>query len=123
MMKMATVEGSPPPAGCWNRAPIGFWWLQRLAAAELPIYSVPRCFKGIWTYIGERSQSGEPRGWGRAQGVERASLPCGFLEDFLTSTPCLLDCFHSKNNFPEGFIPFGLRLIFFFYEILKQGKK
>ena len=38
MMKMATGEGSPPPAGCQNRVPIGFWWLQRLAAAELPIY-------------------------------------------------------------------------------------
>ena len=39
MMKMATGEGSPPPpAGCGNRVPIGFWWLQRLAAAELPIY-------------------------------------------------------------------------------------
>ena len=37
MMKMATGEGSPPPAGCRNRVPIGFWWLQRLAAAELPI--------------------------------------------------------------------------------------
>ena len=24
MMKMATSEGSPPPAGCQNRAPIGF---------------------------------------------------------------------------------------------------
>ena len=37
MMKMATGEGSPPPAGCRNRVPIGFWWLQRLAAAELLI--------------------------------------------------------------------------------------
>ena len=37
MMKMATGEGFPPPAGCRNRVPIGFWWLQRLAAAELPI--------------------------------------------------------------------------------------
>ena len=44
MMKMATDEGCPPPAGCRNRVPIGFWWLQRLAAAELPIYSVPPRF-------------------------------------------------------------------------------
>ena len=47
MMKMAIGEGSPPPpAGCRNRVPIGFWWLQRLAAAELPIYSLPRSFLG-----------------------------------------------------------------------------
>ena len=44
MMKMATGEGSPPPTGCRNRVPIGFWWLQRLAAAKLPIYSVPGRF-------------------------------------------------------------------------------
>ena len=44
MMKMATGDGFPPLGGCRNRVPIGFWWLQRLAAAELPIYSVPRRF-------------------------------------------------------------------------------
>ena len=37
MMKMATGEGLPPPAGCQNRVPIDFWWLQRLPAAKLPI--------------------------------------------------------------------------------------
>jgi hypothetical protein len=37
MMKKATGDGFPPPAGCRNGFPIGFWWLQRLAAAELPI--------------------------------------------------------------------------------------
>ena len=37
MMKMATGEGSPPLAGCRNRVPIGFWWLQRLVVAELPM--------------------------------------------------------------------------------------
>ena len=62
---------------------------------------------------------GVHEGGGRAQGVGRASLPRGFLEDSLTSTPSLLDCFHSKNNSPEGLIPFGLRLIFLFYETLK----
>ena len=64
-----------------------------------------------------------PRGWGRALGGRRASLPRGHLEAFLTSTPSLLDHVRSKNNSPEGFIPFGLRLIFFFCETLKQGKK
>ena len=37
MMKMATEEGLPPPAGCWNGSRLVFWWLQRLAVAELPI--------------------------------------------------------------------------------------
>ena len=67
--------------------------------------------------------SGEIRavheGGGHAQGVGRASLPRGFLEASLTSTPSLLDCFRSKNNSPEGFIPFGLRLILLFFETLK----
>ena len=60
---------------------------------------------------------------GAHEGGGRASLPRGFLEASLTSTPSLLDCFRSKNNFPEGFIPFGLRLIFLFFEILKQAIK
>ena len=80
-------------------------------------------FGGIWIYIGGRNRSGEPRGahegGGRAQGGRRASLPRGHPEASLTSTPCLLDCFRSKNNSPEGFIPFGLRLIFLFFETLK----
>ena len=37
MMKMPTGDGFPPPAGCQNGLPRGFWWLQKLAAAELPI--------------------------------------------------------------------------------------
>ena len=60
---------------------------------------------------------------GARPGGRRASLPRGHLEASLTSTPSLLDCFRSKNNSPEGFIPFGLRLIFLFCETLNQGKK
>ena len=56
---------------------------------------------------------------GAPRGVGRASLPRGFLEASLTSTPSLLDCFRSKNNSPEGFIPFGLRLLFLFYKTVK----
>ena len=66
-----------------------------------------------------RGPRGAHEGGGRAQGVGRASPPRGFLEASLTSTPSLLDCFHSKNNSPEGFILFGLRLIFLFFETLK----
>ena len=62
---------------------------------------------------------GAHEGGGRAQGVGRASLPRGHLEASLTSAPSLLDHVRSKNHAPEGFIPFGLRLIFRFFETLK----
>ena len=63
--------------------------------------------------------SGAHEGGGHAHGVGRAFLPRDFLVASLTYTPSLLDCFCSKNNSPEGFIPFGLRLIFLFFETLK----
>ena len=62
-------------------------------------------------------------GGGAPRGVGHALDPRGHLEASLTSTPSLLDCFRSKNNSPKGFIPFGLRSIFFFCETLKPGKK
>ena len=84
----------------------------------------------VWGYVGiyrRKKQVGGaargPRGWGHAQGGRRASLPRGLLASFLTSTPSPLDHVCSKNHVPEGFIPFGLRLIFFFCETLKQAKK
>ena len=46
-------------------------------------------------------------------------LSRGVLGSFLTCTPSSPDHVHSKNHAPEGFIPFGLRLIFLFFEILK----
>ena len=48
-----------------------------------------------------------------------ALLSHGSLGCFLTCTPSPLDHVRSKNHAPEGFIPFGLRLIFIFFEILK----
>ena len=62
-------------------------------------------------YIGGATRG--PRGWGRAL------LPRGFLVASPTSSPSLLDHVCSKKIAPEGFIPFGLRLIFLFYETLK----
>ena len=64
-----------------------------------------------------------PRGWRARPGGWARPVPRALLIDPLTCTPSLLDCFLSKNNSPEGFIPFGLRLIFIFFETLKQGKK
>ena len=77
-------------------------------------------------YVGGRLRG--PRVRGRAlQGVRpiggRALPSRGRLGCFLTCTPSPLDHVRSKNHAPEGFIPFGLRLIFLFFEILKQAKK
>ena len=66
-------------------------------------------------------QQGAHEGGGRAQGVG-APLPHGLLVDVLTQGPSPLDHVRSENHVPEGFIPFGLRLIFFFCETLKQAK-
>ena len=92
---------------------------------EIGFRGAPGCFLGTWVYIGGRSRSvelrGAHKGGGRARGGggRHASLPRGLLASFLTSTPSLLDHVCSKNNSAEGFIPFGLRLIFLFCETLK----
>ena len=71
--------------------------------------------------------------WSRHRGsfevatrIRGAPYPLGmppFLEPSLAWTPSLPDHILSKNHAPEGFIPFGLRLIFLFFEILKQAIK
>ena len=67
-------------------------------------------------------QRGAHEGGGRAWGGRRAPLPRGRLVSCLTSTPSPLDHVCSENHVPEGFIPFGLHLIFLFFETLKQAK-
>ena len=90
---------------------------------ELGFHGAPGCLGGTWTYIGGISTSVEQRGahegGGLAQGGRRAPLPRGLLARFLMSTPSPLDHVCSENHVPEGFIPFGLRLIFLFCETLK----
>ena len=121
MMKMATGEGSPLRQGAGTGSRLVFGGYRGLRP-ELPIYGSPGCFRDIWVYIGGRSRSvelqGAHEGGVHAQGGRRASLPRGLLASFLTSTPSPLDHVCSKNNSPEGFIPFGFRLIFLFYETL-----
>ena len=56
---------------------------------------------------------------GAARRGGRALLSPGRLDCFLTCTPSPMDHVRSKNHAPEGFIPFGLCLILFFYETLK----
>ena len=58
----------------------------------------------------------------RAYPPGRAFLPCGRPAEFHTSTPSLLDCFWSKKDHREGFILFGLRLVFILCKTKKQEK-
>ena len=120
MMKMAIGEGFPLRQG----AETGLDWF--LVATEASGGGTPDllCTPIVLGYMDiyrrkkyVRGATRGPRGW-RAR-----PLPRAFLVDSLTCTPSPLDCFRSKNNSPEGFIPFGLRLIFLFFETLKQGKK
>ena len=48
---------------------------------------------------------------GAHEGGGRAPLPRGLLVDFLTSTPSPSDHVCSKNNSPEGFIPFDIHFL------------
>ena len=72
-------------------------------------------------YVGGRPRGPRDRGACPTRGG--ALLSRGRLGYFLTCTPSPLDHVRSKNHAPEGFIPFGLRLIFLFFEILKKAKK
>ena len=76
---------------------------------EIGFGGAPGCFRGIWVYIGGRSRSVELRA--AHEGGGHASLPRGLLVDCLTSTPSPLDHVCSKNNSPEGFIPFDIRFL------------
>ena len=78
--------------------PSGTWFLERTWS------------RGLGPYIKQSTRKARGR---------RTPLPRGFLVCCLTSTPSPLDHVCSKNHGPEDFIPFGLRLIFFFYETLK----
>ena len=66
---------------------------------------------------------GAHKGGGAPRGGMRASLPRGLLIRFLTSTPSPLDHVCSKNNSPEGFIPFGLSFGIPFLRNTEIGKK
>ena len=68
-------------------------------------------------YVGGATRG--PRGWGHAYPPRHALLPRGFLVESQTSTPSLMDCFWFKKDPREGFILFGLRLIFLFCKTLK----
>ena len=125
MMNMATGQGFPLRQG----AETGLDWLS--VATEASGGGTPDllCSSMVLGYIGiyrrkkyVRGATRGPRGWRASPGGWARPLPRALLVDPLTCTPTLLYCFLPKNNFSEGFIPFGLRLIFLFCETLKQGK-
>ena len=126
MMKMTTGEGSPS-----GRVPE--WAPERFLVAteacgggtpDLSSYLMVLGYMGIYRQkklVGGASRG--PRDRGARPGGGRALLSPGLLEASLACTPSLPDHVCSKNHAPEGFIPFGLRLIFLFFEILKQAIK
>ena len=79
----------------------------------------------VWGRQAQPLPRGRPRGpRDRGRALRGGALPSrGRLGYFLTCTPSPLDHVRSKNHAPEGFIPFGLRLIFLFFEMLKQAIK
>ena len=82
---------------------------------------IVRGYVGIYRrkeYVG--GASGGPRARGHA--LQGGLLSRGGSGCFLTCTPSSPDLVRSKNHVPEGFIPIGLRSIFFSCETLKQGK-
>ena len=113
----------PPPTERRKRTQDGISRVEKVAAVEIGFRGAPGCFQGTLIYIGEGSRSGEPRGahegGGAPTSLGHALDPHGRLVYFFMSTPSLLDCDCSKNISLEGFIPFGLRLIFLFFETLK----
>ena len=100
--------GAPMKAPRWDLAATeGCGSGNRVLAPYMMVWG----YVGIYRrkkYVGGATRG--PRGW-RAR-----PLPHGLLDRFLTSTPSPLDHVFSKNHVPEGFIPFGVRLIFLFFK-------
>ena len=117
----------PPSGRVPGRAPERFLVATEACGGGTPRLSLFFLFLGyVGLYRRKKSVGGASRGprEGRARpGGGRALLSRGFLNDPPACTPSLPDHNLSKNHAAEGFIPFGLRLIFLFFEILKQAIK
>ena len=125
MRKMAAREGFP----LRQSAGTGLDWLSvatEASSGRTPDLLCSRMFLGyMGLYRRKKYVRGAMRGlrgWRARPGGWARPLPRALLVYPLSSTPSLLYCFLTKNNFSEGFIPFGLRLVFLFCETLKQGK-
>ena len=118
---------NPPSGRVPERAPKRFLVATEACGGGTPDLSSSSMFLGYMDlYRRKKSIGGASRGpgdRGRAQGVGAPPLPRALLVDPLTCTQVSWIAFFPKITSPEGFIPFGLRLIFLFFETLKQGKK
>ena len=113
---MASPSGRVP-----EQAPERFLVATEAYGGGTPDLSSVLMFLGyVGLYRRKKSVGGASRGplEGRARPLSR-----GLLDALLTWTPSLPDHILPKNHTPKGFIPFGLRLIFLFFEILKQAIK
>ena len=122
MMKMATDDGFPlwQGAGTGSREVFGGYRGLRRRNSRSIVF--PEGLGYMDLYRRKKSVRGAtrgPRGWRARPGGWACPLPRGLLEASPTSAPCLLDHVCSKKHAPEGFIPFGLHLIFLFFETLK----
>ena len=96
------------------------WWWKLFFVGSLDVFGVRRYIQEEevrqWSNMGPTRMEGAPRG-------QVHPLPRAFLVDCFMQTPSPVDHVCSENHVPEGFIPFGLRLVFLFCETLKQAKK
>ena len=112
-------DGSPS-GGAPEQAPRWDLHGNRSCGGGIRVFSLFTEFLGyVDLYRKKEGTGGRSRG---TRGRGRAPHPRGPALDPLTwfsSSACVI---FSKNNSREGFIPFRLRLIFFFFETLKQAK-
>ena len=101
MMKMATREGFPPPAGCRNGSRLvfgGYRGLRRRNSRSRLFSGGFYIYKRFWRREQVRGSPGCPRGRGRAQGGGRASHPRGQLGTLLAQLFYSMAFFWSKNK-------------------------
>ena len=112
-----------PSGGASQQAPIWDLHGNRRYDGGIRVFSL---FTEVLGYVdlyrkkeGTGGRSSGPRGRGRALGRGARPHPRGPLHAPLTLFSSSSGVIFSKNISCEGFIPFGLRLIFFFCKTLK----
>ena len=111
MMKMATGDGIPLRKGAGKGSQEFLVATEACGGGTPDLSSILEVLGYIGIYRRKKHVRGvtrSPRGWRERPGGWAHPLPHGFLVDPLTCTPSLPDCFLSKDNSPEGFIPFDI---------------